>query len=59
MLCGQFGGHIDLIRANNADKLVKIVEQKLPVGNIYKIMQTYNEDEFILGSAEGLFFMCY
>ena len=59
VLCGQFGGFIDMIRCNYSDNLIKVAEQKLPVGNIYKMVRTHNEDEFIMGCGEGLFFMTY
>ena len=48
-----------MIRCNYSDNLVKVAEQKLPVGNIYKMVRTHNENEFVMGCGEGLFFMNY
>ena len=59
VLCGQFQGFVDMIRANYSDKLIKIAEQKLNTGNVYKILKTKLKDEFVMGCGEGIFFVKY
>lgn len=44
-----------MITINKNEKLHKLVEQKLPVGNIYKIIKGERFNEFVIGAGEGVF----
>lgn len=59
VVCGQYQGYIDILRVSKTKKLVKVIEQKLLTGNVYKIIATERPDEFAFGCGNGMFFATF
>lgn len=56
VVCGQYQGYIDIVRVTKQGQLIKVIEQKLLTGNIYKIISTERPNEFAFGCGNGIFF---
>jgi len=59
IVCGQYQGFVDVLRITKTKTLAKVIEQKLAVGNIYKIIKTERPDEYAFGCGNGMFFAIY
>ena len=62
--CGQYQGHVDVLRIKGHDQLIMVHKQALMTGpidgpqtrNIYKIVKTDRPDEFAFGCGNGMYF---
>lgn len=59
IVCGQYQGYVDVLKVSKTRQLVKLSEQKLLTGNIYKIIETERPDEFAFGCGNGMFFASF
>lgn len=59
IFCGQYQGYVDVIQIKSHQTLVKLRQEKLLTGNIYKIIKTDRAREYAFGCGNGLYFAEY
>jgi len=50
---------VDVVKVSKTRQMVKLSEQKLLTGNIYKIIETERPDEYAFGCGNGMFFASF